>query len=193
LLSTAVVRMAELSPTYRSYSGLAHRDLEKAIRADRVELRGHAIGARAGSPVTIPRPLSPRYEVNLHHNTVLLKRPGPSGAELLFRDVEIEWTGAAEYLRGVLIGDRGSDRVATTPAPDEAIAVPKTKRSRKRRERANEAIRALWRASVPRAIENQALCTEVNEWLKNDCKKRGIKHVDISNDTILRAAGRRPD
>jgi hypothetical protein len=99
LLSTAVVRMAELSPIYRSYPGLARRDLEKAILADRVELRGYPIGARAGSPVAVPRPLSPRHEVNLHHNTILLRRPGPSGAGLLFRDVEIEWAEAAKYLR----------------------------------------------------------------------------------------------
>ena len=99
LLSTAVVRMTELSPTYRLRPGLAHRDLEYAIGADRVELHGHPIGARAGPPVAVPRPISPRYEVNLHHNTILLRRPGPLGAELSFRDVEIEWIGAAKYLR----------------------------------------------------------------------------------------------
>jgi hypothetical protein len=99
LLSTAVVRMAELSPIYRSYPGFARRDLEYAICADRMELRGHPIGARAGSTVAVPRPISPRYEVNLHHNTILLRRPGPSGAELLFRDVVIEWAGTAKYLR----------------------------------------------------------------------------------------------
>jgi hypothetical protein len=76
LLSTAVVRMTELSPTYRLRPGLAHRDLEYAIGADRVELHGHRIGASAGPPVAVPRPISPRHEVNLHHNTILLKSPG---------------------------------------------------------------------------------------------------------------------
>jgi hypothetical protein len=158
LLSTAVVRMAELSPAYRLRPGLAHRDLEYAIRADRVELRGNPIGARPGSPVAVPRPISPRYEVNLHHNTILLRRPGPSGAELLFRDVEIEWTSASKYLGTILAASASTptappSEVKTAPANSSGVTAAKVGAlKRGRRPKKLEEVKSVMRDQIRRKL-----------------------------------------
>ena len=67
------------------------------------------------------------------------------------------------------------------------------KRSQGKRDRAREAIAAKWPAGIPDAhkLPNDILCREVNDWVKADCKKQSIPPVDFSNDTILRAAGRK--
>jgi hypothetical protein len=56
--------------------------------------------------------------------------------------------------------------------------------------RAAEAIEALWPAGIPAALANKVLCSQVIDWIKNDCDKQQIPFVDISDDTILRQAGR---
>jgi hypothetical protein len=158
LLSTAVVRMAELSPAYRLRPGLAHRDLEYAIRADRVELRGHPIGARAGPPVAVPRPISPGYEVNLHHNTILLRRPGHSGAELLFRDVEIEWTSARKYLGTILAASASTptappSEVKTALANSSGVATAKVGAPKRgRRPKKLEEVKSAMRDQIQRKL-----------------------------------------
>jgi hypothetical protein len=43
---------------------------------------------------------------------------------------------------------------------------------------------------VPAALQNVTLCRQVVDWLKTDCKNQNIPFVEISDDTILRAAGR---
>jgi hypothetical protein len=98
LLSTAVARMSELHPVYRRLVGLARRDLENMIRADRANLRGQR-GRDPPEPIT--EPISHRHQLDLFHNTLGERRPGPRpfGDEVLFRGVEVEWIGAARYLR----------------------------------------------------------------------------------------------
>jgi hypothetical protein len=75
----------------------------------------------------------------------------------------------------------------------EPQATKAPKRSQGKRDRAREAIAAKWPAGIPGAhkLPNDILCREVNDWVKTDCKKQSIPPVDFSNDTILRAAGRK--
>lgn len=123
-LSTAVARMGELGPIYRTHRSPARSHLENAIRANRIELRGHRVGARSGPPVAIG-PVSFRHEVNLFHDTLSLRRPGPSGPELLFRDVELEWIGAARYLRAISdVGSHTDIVVAITPKNTSDVSRP---------------------------------------------------------------------
>jgi hypothetical protein len=98
LLTTCVARMGELHPIYRSYPGYARRDLEAAIRAGRTCLRGHRPGQAVDPPTTIEMPITPRHKLDLFHNR-LSERTRHHFGGLLFRDVEIEWSGIAEYLR----------------------------------------------------------------------------------------------
>ena len=101
LLDTAVARMSELHPTYRRLMGLARRDLENMIQARRAKLRGRKPDAPHDPPQAISE-ISNRHRLDLFHNAVYERRPGTrpwGGDEVLFRDVEIEWTRAARYLR----------------------------------------------------------------------------------------------
>ena len=98
LLTTCVARMGELHPIYRSYLGYARRDLEAAIRAGRTRLRGHRPGQPNGLPIAIEIQITSRHRLDLSHNR-LSERPRHHFGGLLFRDVEIEWSGIAEYLR----------------------------------------------------------------------------------------------
>jgi hypothetical protein len=101
LLCTAIARMSELHPTYRSLVGLAHRDLENMIRARRAKLRGRSPDTLHDPPEAISE-ISSRHRLDLIHNAVYERRPGArpwGGDEVLFRYVEIEWTSAARYLR----------------------------------------------------------------------------------------------
>jgi hypothetical protein len=120
LLCTAVARMSELHPTYRCRVGLAHRDLENMIRAHRAKLRGCSPDGPHDPPEAISE-VSDRHKLDLVHNALYLRRPGPSnghrleetynagyeragplfpwGNKVLFRGLEVEWTGAARYLR----------------------------------------------------------------------------------------------
>ena len=104
LLSTATHRTGELSPTYRWYPGYARRDLESAIQADRIELRGQPVGRRpGGAPVLIAEPITPKHELDLIYNALKARRPGPLGAETLFREVEVEWTRLEIYFRTFVV------------------------------------------------------------------------------------------
>ena len=69
---------------------------------------------------------------------------------------------------------------------------PKTRRKSYKRERAAEAIRALWPNGVPdqKALSNGLLCKLAVEWISDDSKKKSFQPPMISDDTILRAAGR---
>jgi len=69
---------------------------------------------------------------------------------------------------------------------------PKTRRRSYKRERAAEAIQALWPNGIPdqKALSNGLLCKRVAEWISEDSKKTSLQPPTISDDTILRAAGR---
>ncbi|MGA2313409.1 MAG: hypothetical protein ABSF87_13730 [Xanthobacteraceae bacterium] len=66
-------------------------------------------------------------------------------------------------------------------------------RRQNKRDRAKAAIAALWPRGIPAeaALPNALLCAKVSEWIKSDCKNRNVPFVDISSDTIERAAGRK--
>jgi hypothetical protein len=82
----------------------------------------------------------------------------------------------------------------------EAPAVPapspiKESHSRDKRDRAGEAIAAVWQGNIPArsVLPNSKFCGRVREWLKTDCKRRGVEYIELSNDTILRSELVPPD
>jgi hypothetical protein len=83
---------------------------------------------------------------------------------------------------------------ASPAAIRDVITAPKQnkRRTRNKRDRAMQAIKAIWPNGLPNQTElpNDILCKRVSEWLKADCRKQNISFVEISDDTILRAAGR---
>jgi hypothetical protein len=117
-LSTAVARMSEIDPAYRTYRGLARRDLEIAIRAGRVRIRGCPVGPPEPPPEEIEGPITPDYELDLIRDSLKERRAGPLQATLgsmtLFRSVEVEWTGAARYLRSPSAGG-GNQKIIDSP------------------------------------------------------------------------------
>lgn len=102
LLSEAVARMAEISPVYRSYPGRARDELERAIKARRVPLRGRPPGFRDEAPRLISMPITPAHELKWDRNSLVEReRRRGHGATLIFEDVELNWPPTAEYLRSL--------------------------------------------------------------------------------------------
>jgi hypothetical protein len=68
----------------------------------------------------------------------------------------------------------------------------KQRRKSYKRQRAAAAVRALWPTGVPdqSTLPNGPLCKQVVDWLEKDSKQKNIQTLPISDDTILRAAGR---
>ena len=82
----------------------------------------------------------------------------------------------------------------SAPANPAQAATPKRRKATTPvRDRAEQAINALWPDGPPSitVLLNGPLCTEVCNWIKTDCEKHGVPYVGPSNDTILRAAGRK--
>jgi hypothetical protein len=98
LLSTCVARMSELHPIYVSHQGYARRDLEKAIQAGRIVLRGCRPGLTDPTPEVIDGQIAATHRIDLIHNTLSERRPGLSDDISVFRDVEIEWNKTKAYL-----------------------------------------------------------------------------------------------
>jgi hypothetical protein len=214
LLSMAVVRMGELNPAYRRFLDSARSELMRMIQAGRAHLRGHANQAPNGPWISIIDPITPRHTLNLFHNSLSI-RTGPHSYETLFRDVQIEWNSVVSYLCPPLVESLRNPRGAVEPpanAPvssqaaggaDQGPAVQaggaakvasgsEIKRPRRKRDRAKEAISAVWPAGVPEVskLSNTLLYKTVADWIKADETKHGHPHQEISEDTVLRAAGR---
>jgi hypothetical protein len=142
--------MSEIDPAYRTYRGLARRDLETAIRAGRVRIRGCPVGPPESMPEEIKGPITPDYELDLIHDSLKERRAGPLqtslGSMTLFRSIEIEWTGAASYLRSLL---EASGRIHQPPAaaPDR-INPQAAKRKRGRHPKKLEATKDAMRTNI---------------------------------------------
>ena len=98
-LSACVARMSELHPVYRTRLGFARRDLENAIQAGRTVLRGRRPGRADHPPDVIDWPITARYRLDLTHDSLSERKPGPSGDIVQFWGVEIEWNKIKEYLQ----------------------------------------------------------------------------------------------
>jgi hypothetical protein len=76
----------------------------------------------------------------------------------------------------------------------EAAPKPKSRpRKQIKRSRVASAIQALWPNGPleQSVLPNALLCIKVQDWLKDDSKSQGVPAQVISDDTILRAAGRK--
>jgi hypothetical protein len=63
-------------------------------------------------------------------------------------------------------------------------------RTSKKRALASQAIKALWPDGIPE-IPNGEIEKQVGNWITNYCKQNNTRRLEISPDTILRAAGRK--
>jgi hypothetical protein len=99
LLSTAVARMGELDPVYIKHTGAARNHLDWAIFAGRMSLTGRPFREKDRQP--IEGLISSEHRLDLIHDTIRQRgvRP-PYEDTILFLEVQIEWRGAAAYLRG---------------------------------------------------------------------------------------------
>ena len=68
---------------------------------------------------------------------------------------------------------------------------PPAKRAQSQRAHAKRAIMSLWPKGIPTALNNAQIVSEVGNWLDRDCKDQNVPKLNISPDTILRAAGRK--
>jgi hypothetical protein len=76
----------------------------------------------------------------------------------------------------------------------EAAASPEPKpRAQNKRSRVAIAIQELWPDGLPdqSVLSNSLLFKKVGNWLKSDCQKQNVPVAIPSDDTILRAAGRK--
>jgi hypothetical protein len=89
-----------------------------------------------------------------------------------------------KYLRPLMPDQSVRPREAQEPKTPSRPAYKKV--------RAQQAIRALWPPNgvVPEILGNGPLCKKVAEWIEEDCKRQNVPQLSISDDTILRAAGR---
>jgi hypothetical protein len=132
LLSTAVARMSELHPKYQSQPGYANSDLETAIRADRVSLRGRPAGAIDHPPELFVEPITNNHRLNLIHNSLSARGRGSMGDNVLFRNVEVEWGGAEDYLRKLALARWPLQSEQNTP-PETRSAITALKKTPTRR------------------------------------------------------------
>jgi hypothetical protein len=63
-------------------------------------------------------------------------------------------------------------------------------RTSKKRELASQAIKALWPEGIPE-IPNGEIEKQVGNWITSYCEQNKTRRLEISSDTILRAAGRK--
>jgi hypothetical protein len=96
------------------------------------------------------------------------------------------------FSKGDLVDWLDRQAVPARPPAGPEAAGPNG-RTHRALDRAKQAIKALWPEGVhsPALLPNKSLCGLVANWLKDDCKARGLPVDTISADTILRAANRK--
>ena len=185
-LSTAVARMCEVASAYRTYVGRARGDLETAIRAGRVRIRGCSVESLEGPPMEIGGPITSQHELDLVRDGLSERRPGPLGASLgpmsLFRNVEVEWTGAASYLRSVLPAIGENRKIVNLPPVGavDRIAPEAAERKRGRRPKKLEATKDAMRIKITEG-------TLTPERLKKMLEKELEAMFSVSRDTCREA------
>jgi hypothetical protein len=67
----------------------------------------------------------------------------------------------------------------------------KANTSSRKRDLAKQAINHLWSNGIPKDLPRKQIVKEADNWIKDYCKRKSISKLIISDDTILRAAGRK--
>jgi hypothetical protein len=95
------------------------------------------------------------------------------------------------FSEAALLSWLSRNRPRTAVVRENKAETPRRKNSGKL-DRAKEAIEALYPRGVPvpSNLPNALLCREVSNWHEKDCEKHQLPHFEISDRTILRAAGR---
>lgn len=100
-----------------------------------------------------------------------------------FRNLQVDWN------KGVAEASNGARLYSLHVAPKLSLR-PRVERKKSitpQRDLASQAIKALWPSGHPSGLRNKALVAEVHRWCEREDKPK------LSEDTILRAAGRRRD
>jgi hypothetical protein len=158
-------------------AGIGGQDARKRARAQRSwDIYCTLVGRIASGEI---RPLKPAYDARgnldpcrtIIHISVLL-------------DLAVERSEHPKYLR-----HRMPDQ---SLRPGEVQEPKGPSRPAYKKDRAKQAMRALWPDGVPdqSILGNGPLCKKVAEWIEQDCKQQNVSPITISDDTILRAAGR---
>jgi hypothetical protein len=106
-----------------------------------------------------------------------------------FKDAVI--AGEIVFSEAALLSWLSRNQPLPSAASENKAGAPRSKSSDKRL-RAKQGINALYPRGVPPAsdLPNVLLCRQFSNWHKEDCEKRHLPHFQISDRTILRAAGR---
>jgi hypothetical protein len=124
---------------------------------------------------------------SLGRSQALLKRARASGEVRCFNDDGI--AAAAKFDWAYNKADLLDWLHYNTTQPPQA----KQAAQDHKRQRAEEAIKALWPkgAPSPAVLTHKPFCNAVRDWIKADCGEREIPYTMVSDDTILRAASRK--
>jgi hypothetical protein len=105
-----------------------------------------------------------------------------------WRDREVDYDADDGQIDVVINGYDFSHWLDQQPANREATTKPAGKHPR---DVVKHAINELWPDEVPKELVNKAVVKLVRDKLAKDCEKKGLPLLPVSDDTILRAAGRK--
>jgi hypothetical protein len=159
--------------------------LANAITIGEVPLRGLPWGKTLRVPIRVQAVREPTGS-DILENKLYLKPPSGVKVNMAlvhedFTFVMVEWSAVDKYVRDIEHEPPAAGGDATKP-----------KMPANKRDRARQAISALWPNGVPisSVLPNGSLCKQVIEWLQQDCKRQNVPFLAMSDDTILRAADR---
>jgi hypothetical protein len=167
-----------------------------------VELvRQHRPGFSYGKAGAIVKAAYASGEVRFRERIVKEFKPSPAESVVQGFESVVEYSGMKVTGINKKVRHLNKDDLLHWLDQHEPLAVAsihpaksnKRSRATPKQERAQQAIRALYNGNVPpmKILPNSSLCGDVNNWLKKDCEQRRVPLSNISDDTILRAAGRK--
>ena len=113
-----------------------------------------------------------------------------------WREREVDYDGPdADGCKMVAMIHEDDFRQWLTKQQADAPSLPRSlvhkRANRSKRELAKLVIADLWPHGIPELVTNPELCKQVQERLPGYCKENNLPRRQISDDTILRAAGRK--
>ena len=172
LLYEAVTRLGNL---WGIPSSIAEEIVRNVLKGGEVEVRGVARGQQVPQIITEQLRQIITEQLRLFPN-LLVPLVSPD-----WEWIEIDWNGLVVHGRKLV-----PHWIEVTEPP------AKRKGSSHKRDRAAEVIKEIWPQGLPdpKDLSNGELCKQVSDKIVKDDRERNLRHVPISNDTILRAANR---
>jgi hypothetical protein len=153
-------------------------------------LRRAGLGGRLEAGGSIPLSAHPNPDVRARHSA--RRREALKPADW---DNNIDWiAGTVGPYSSVLIVRASIEAWLGTEPPAAQVKPIESRRkgSSHKKDRAAQAIKDLWPQGVPdpKYLPNSELCRTVSNRIAEDDRQQGLRPINISDDTILRAAGR---